>query len=214
MSTRAPPRAAPLTLPCGEGRRAKRAGVGGKGKSTAFASRVPLRYAFDISAGAKRHGLRNHPRRNQGQGRRHPPQPAAGAQCAQRHGQRGTDRRDRRLRGRRRDRLRRHHRQREGVRGRRRHQGDGGQVLHGRLQGRLRRQLGPRRAHAQAGDRGGRGLRARRRLRARDDVRHDHRGRQREVRSARDQARRHPGHRRHAAPHARGRQGEGDGPEF
>ena len=74
-------------------------------------------------------------------------------------------------------------------------------------------ELGSRRAHAQAGDRGGRGLRARRRLRARDEVRHHHRGRQREVRPARDQARRHSGHRRHAAADARGRQGEGDGPE-
>ena len=44
-------------------------------------------------------------------------------------------------------------------------------------------------------------------------VRHHHRGRQREVRPARDQARRHSGHRRHAAADARGRQGEVDGPE-
>ena len=78
---------------------------------------------------------------------------------------------------------------------------------------RLRGELGSRRAHAQAGDRGGRGLRARRRLRARDDVRHHHRGRQCEVRPAGDQARRHSGDRRHAAADPRGRQGEGDGPE-
>ena len=67
------------------------------------------------------------------------------------------------------------------------------------------------RAGAQAGDRRGRRLRARRRLRAGDDVRHRHRRRHREVRPARDQARHHPRRRRHAAAAARGRQGEGDG---
>ena len=69
------------------------------------------------------------------------------------------------------------------------------------------------RARAQADGRGGRGLRARRRLRARDAVRPHHRRRQRQVRPARDQARRHSRHRRHPAAHPRGRQGQGDGPD-
>ncbi len=55
------------------------------------------------------------------------------------------------------------------------------------------------------------GLRARRRLRAGDDVRLHHRRRHRQVRSARDQARCHPRHRRLAASDPRGRQGQGDG---
>ena len=58
---------------------------------------------------------------------------------------------------------------------------------------RLRRRPGPHRARAQAGGRGGRGLRARRRLRVRDAVRPHHRRRQRQVRPAGDQARRHSG---------------------
>ena len=73
-------------------------------------------------------------------------------------------------------------------------------------------QLGDDPPGAQAGDRRGGRLRARRRLRAGDDVRLRHRRRQREVRPARDQARHHPRRRRHAAPAARGRQGQGDGP--
>ena len=72
-------------------------------------------------------------------------------------------------------------------------------------------QLALRRASAQAGDRRGRGFCARRRLRARHAMRHHHRRRQRQVRSARDQARGHSRHRRHAALHPRRRQGEGDG---
>ena len=43
--------------------------------------------------------------------------------------------------------------------------------------------------------------------------RHHHRGGQRQVRPARDQARRHSGLWRHAAADARGRQGQGDGPD-
>ena len=64
---------------------------------------------------------------------------------------------------------------------------------------------------AQAGDRRGRGLCARRRLRARHDVRLHHRRRQRQIRPARNQARRHARHRRHAAPHPRRRQGQSHG---
>ena len=52
-------------------------------------------------------------------------------------------------------------------------------------------------AHPQARDRRGRRLCARRRLRAGDDVRLHHRRRQRQVRPARDQARRHARHGRH-----------------
>ena len=57
----------------------------------------------------------------------------------------------------------------------------------------FRRRQGSRRALPQAGGRGGRGLRARRRLRARDAMRPHHRRRQRQVRPAGNQARRHPG---------------------
>jgi enoyl-CoA hydratase len=58
----------------------------------------------------------------------------------------------------------------------------------GRVPGRLHRQaLGSGDAGAEAGDRRGGGLRARRRLRAGDDVRHDHRRRQRPLRPAGDQ---------------------------
>ena len=104
------------------------------------------------------------------------------------------------------------HRQREGLRRGRRHQGDEGQVLHGRLQGRLHhRRMGARHALPQAGDRGGRRLRAGRRLRTGDDVRFHHRGRQREVRPARDQPRHHSRRRRHPAPAALRGQVEGDG---
>ena len=119
------------------------------------------------------------------------------------------------VRRRRRHRLHRRHRQREGVRRRRRHRRDGAatatcDVYTQRLH---HAQLGDDPRSPQAGDRRGRRLRARRRLRAGDDVRLRHRRRQREVRPARDQARHHPRRRRHAAPAARGRQGEGDGPD-
>ena len=50
----------------------------------------------------------------------------------------------------------------------------------------ITKRLGGRAQDAQAGDRGGRGLRAGRRLRARDDVRPHHRRRHGEVRPARD----------------------------
>jgi hypothetical protein len=73
-------------------------------------------------------------------------------------------------------------------------------------------QLGDDPPRAQARDRRRGRLRARRRLRAGDDVRLHHRRRQREVRPAGDQARHHPRCRRHAAPAARDRQGQGDGP--
>ena len=55
------------------------------------------------------------------------------------------------------------------------------------------------------------GLRAGRRLRAGDGVRHDHRGRHGEVRPAGDHDRHDAGHGRHATAAARDRQGEGDG---
>ena len=54
-------------------------------------------------------------------------------------------------------------------------------------------------------------LRARRRMRAGHELRFHHRGRHRQVRPARDQARHHAGRRRHAAAGARGRKIEGDG---
>ena len=55
------------------------------------------------------------------------------------------------------------------------------------------------------------GLRAGRRLRGGDDVRHHHRRRYRQIRPARDHARDHPRRRRHAAADALRRQGQGDG---
>ena len=76
---------------------------------------------------------------------------------------------------------------------------------------RLLRPLGQCRARAQAAHRRGGGLRARRRLRAGDDVRLHPRRRHRQVRPAGDQARHHPRRRRHAAADPRHRQGQGDG---
>ena len=111
------------------------------------------------------------------------------------------------------DRLHRRHRQRQGVRRRRRHRRDGAATASSTptRTGFISRNWETMRAGQEAGDRRGRRLRARRRLRAGDDVRHRHRRRHREVRPARDQARHHPRRRRHAAPAARDRQGEGDG---
>ena len=159
------------------------------------------------------HDLPEHPRRDPRQGRHHPAQPAAGAQCAQRRADGELCRRGRRLRG----------RSKVGcmvITGSDKAFAAGADIkemadksLHGRLLRRFRGRLGPCRARAQAGDRGGRRLCARRRLRARHAVRPHHRGRQREIRPAGDQARRHPGHRRHAAAHPRGRQGQGHGPD-
>ena len=80
-----------------------------------------------------------------------------------------------------------------------------------RLPGRFLRRLGQCRARAQAADRRGRGLCARRRLRARHDVRLHHRRRQRQVRPAGNHAWGHAGHGRVAAADARGRQVEGHG---
>jgi hypothetical protein len=54
-------------------------------------------------------------------------------------------------------------------------------------------------------------IRARRRLRVGDGVRHYPRRRHRRVRPARDHARHHAGQRRHAASDPRGRQGQGHG---
>ena len=71
--------------------------------------------------------------------------------------------------------------------------------------------LGPHPAHPQADRRRGPRLRPRRRLRAGDGLRH-HRGRRRrEVRPARDQARRDARRRWHATADTGDRQGQGDG---
>ena len=71
--------------------------------------------------------------------------------------------------------------------------------------------VGERRQSPQAGHRGGGGLCARRGMRDRDDVRFHPRRRHRQVRPARDQARRDAGRGRHAAPDPFRRQIEGDG---
>ena len=81
----------------------------------------------------------------------------------------------------------------QGVRRRRRHQGNAGQAFAemflGDFIGRWDASAG-----AQADHRRRRRLCARRRLRAGDDVRHHHRRRHRQVRPAGNQARRHPRH--------------------
>ena len=79
----------------------------------------------------------------------------------------------------------------KGVRRRRRHQGNVEPGLRRHVFVRFLRRLGEGHRDAQAVDRGGRRLCARRRLRGGDDGRLHHRRRQREVRPARDQARRH-----------------------
>src|SRR5207302_986662 len=143
----------------------------------------------------------------------HHPEPAEAAQRAQSAADAGARCRALCLRRERRRRRDRHHRQRQGVRRRCRHRRDEGLQLHGRLHGRLHHaRLGAHPAHPQAGDRGGGRLCARRRQRARHDVRHRHRCRERALRPAGGESRRHAGRRRHAAPAARRRQGEGDGP--
>jgi enoyl-CoA hydratase len=71
----------------------------------------------------------------------------------------------------------RHHRQRQGVCRRRRHQGNAVADLYGRLSGGFSIQLGPPGGVPQAGDRCGGRLCAGRRLRACHDVRHHHRRR-------------------------------------
>ena len=140
------------------------------------------------------------------------PRPAGGAQRARtRHGARG-DRRAGRLRSRPRHRRHRHHRVRQGLRRGRRHQGDGRAspipevVLDDFVAGwdGLLAIKKPIIAAVAGFALGGR-------LRARDDVRHHHRRRHRQVRPARDQARHHSRHRRDAAPGAGHRQGQGDG---
>ena len=70
---------------------------------------------------------------------------------------------------------------------------------------------GPDRAPGHAGHRRGPRVRAGRRLRAGDGLRHDRRRRRRAVRPARDQARGDPRRGRHAAADAGDRQGAGDG---
>src|SRR6266849_5238606 len=159
------------------------------------------------------HGLRKHPRRNPRPRRPRDAESPQGAERAQRRIDERARRRARQIRRGRRNRRDGPHRQRQGLRGGRRHRRDEGLGVHGRLQGRVHHaQLGADEVDPQARDRRGRGLRARRRLRARVDVRHHHRGRHGEIRPARDQARHHPRSGRHAAPAARSRQGQGDGP--
>ena len=123
------------------------------------------------------HGdVRIHHCREQGRGRHHHAEPAENAQRAVvRRVSRDRGGR-RRPRGRRQDRLHPAHRQRKGVRRRRRHQGDAAEKLHRHVLQRFRRdRRRPRRHLPQTDDRGRQRLCARRRLRARHDVRHHHR---------------------------------------
>ena len=136
--------------------------------------------------------LRKHPRRAARPRRPRHAQPAEAAQRAQRRADERAGRRACRVRWRRRRRRDGGHRQRQGLRGRRRHRRDGELDVHGRLPHRLHlAQLGDAALDPQARHRRGRRIRARRRLRARDDVRLHHRRRRREVRPAGDQARHH-----------------------
>ena len=160
--------------------------------------------------GAAKHELRVHSHRAARQRRRHAgdrPDQAEPAQADERV-ERAPDGRTRPrtawLRCRCRRRLHRHHRQRQGLCRRRRHRRHGRLQLHGRLPRQLHHaQLGGVEERAQAGDRGGGRLCARRRLRTGAGLRLHHRCRQRPLRPARDQARHHPWRRRHAAAAAR-----------
>ena len=118
------------------------------------------------------------------------------------------DRRPRRRRG---SALHRDRRHRRGVRGRRRHQGDGGAVLPGGPRGVDDALLAARGGLPHAARGRGVRLRARRRVRAGAAVRPDRGLRDGRVRPAGDHARDHPGRRRHAAPRARDRQAAHDG---
>ncbi len=155
--------------------------------------------------------LRQHPRRDPWPGRPHPPQPPAGAERAVLPADRGPEHGSGGLRGRSGHRRDRADGFGEGLRRRRRYQGDAGQELRRRFPRRLRLQMGERDEKPQAADRRGRRLCARRRLRARDDVRLHPRRRHGEIRPAGDQARRDPRRRRHPAAHPLRRQVEGDG---
>ena len=86
-------------------------------------------------------------------------------------------------------------------------------VVRRRVRRRLLRAVGQVRRDPHADHRRGRGLRARRRLRAGDDVRSADRRRHREIRPARDQARRAARHGRLTAADPRDRQGQGHGPD-
>ena len=150
--------------------------------------------------------LRNHHRRAARQGRADHAQPAAGAQRARiaTHRARAERRRSTPSRRDDGDRRHRHHRLGQGLRRRRRHQGDApARPIRASTQDDFIADWDGIAGAAQADHRGGGGLRARRRLRAGDDVRLHHRRRHGQVRPARDQARRHARHRRHAAPGAR-----------
>ncbi len=93
--------------------------------------------------------LRDHPRHPRRARRHHHAEPAEGAQRAQQSGDGRSHHGRSRIRQRPGYRRDRHHRQREGVRGGRRHQGDGGAVVRRRVRRRLLRAVGassPRRA--------------------------------------------------------------------
>ncbi len=111
----------------------------------------------------------------------------------------------------RRHRLHRHRRIGKGFRRRRRHQGNAEPVLSGHPSARLVSPVGPVAENPQADHRRRFRLRARRRLRTGDDVRFHHRLRDRQIRPAGNQARRHAGDWRLAAPDPRRGQGQGDG---
>ena len=106
-----------------------------------------------------------------------------------------------------------HHRFGQGVRRRRRHQGNVRTVVRRCIRRRLLRPLGQAGRRAHPDHRRCCRIRARRRLRAGDDVRPADRSGHREVRPAGDQTRGAPGHGRLAAVDPGHRQGQGDGPD-
>ena len=109
----------------------------------------------------------------------------------------------------------RHHRQRQSIRRRRRHRRDGGLELHGCVPQRIHHaQLGDHPPREKACDRRRGRLCDGWRLRTGAGLRHHHRGREREVRAAGNQARDAARRRWHTAPATRHRQGQGDGHVF
>ena len=126
-------------------------------------------------------GLHLHTRGNPRRGRPGRARPAGGAERAQHCADRRAGTSPRPLRRERRHRRDGHHRKREGIRGRRRHLGDGRQGFDGHVRRSPLRWMGTLREGAQALDRGRRGLCAGWRMRARDGMRHHHRGGERPV---------------------------------
>ena len=199
----------------GSRRAARRFLHGGAGEGDPFSGRaVFARFRPPSIPGHATHDLCQHHRRDAWKRRPRPAEPPAGLERAVEPADRGPEPGARSLRGGSGDRRDRADRVRKGLRRWGRHQGDAGQKFCRRFPRRLRLALGECLQNPQARHRRGGGLRPRRRLRARDDVRLHPRRRHRQIRPAGDQARRDAGGGRHAAAHPVRRQVEGDGDDF